>query len=64
MEWICSDGMWMQLSFECYVSVWIPYMRKKLGSCMAMVDVCDIGTWLEKIKPGGETCSIAAVTKV
>ena len=43
IEWIYSDGLWMQLSFKCYVGISIPYMRKKMGSCKAMIDVDDLG---------------------
>ena len=57
VEWIYIDGIVhgynlvlnVMLVFEYYI--W----ERKYGSCVATVDVCDIGMSLEKLKPRGKT---------
>ena len=58
---------WIQISFECYDSIRIPYMERTCWCVYGGIDVLDVGTWLEKknllggiLYGEGETIEVSA----
>ena len=56
---------WMQVTFECYESIQMLYIEKKIWCVHGRINVCDVGAWLEKGNLGGGTlCDEGVTTEV
>ena len=65
--WLCGMNLamalqWIQVNFEYYDSIWMPYMEKTFWRVHDRIDVRDVGTWLEKRSLGGGTLCKESVT--
>ena len=65
--WLCRMNLamvlqWMQVTFECYESIQMLYIEKKIWCVHGRINVCDVGAWLEKGNLGGGTLCDEGVT--
>ena len=69
ISWLCRMNLllvlpWIQVSFECYDSIWLLYMEKTFWCVYGRIDICDVGTWLAKRNLGGRTIRLFRMDKI